>query len=680
MLCAFIFWVYVEKNLEISRQINKQVESTKELYENKLNSETELMSAVMEILAEKPQMQAAWLARDRTALQKLTSPLYKDLRNKYRITHFYFHDLDRITFFRAYNPEKYGDKSKHLTLLEAQKTGRKSVGIEVGSLGTLTLRVVYPWWIEGKLVGYIEMGEEIEYIIGGLNKVLGNDILVLVYKKYLTREKWEKGMRLFGRKGNWDQFSSVVIISNTLMNIPQSLVNLHEEHHEHHEISAAPADHDISVGGRFYRVGFFPLLDIASREVGDMLVLYETTKEFSTARYHILVNSIACIIIGGVLFGLFSIVLGRTEKTLYRKHYFQMMLNAVLNASLKQLSLDMVLDRIIDQIISIPWLDLELKGAIFLVGEQPDKLVLKSFKNFSQKQQNLCAEVGLGKCVCGKAALTRKIQYADCSDGLHEIQYEGIAPHGHYCVPIVSSSKLLGVLNLYVKEGHRRDKEEEDLMQTLAKALAGIIERKQLEERLRKDLMQTLAKALAGIIERKQLEERLRREAMFDALTGLLNRRHLSRNLHTAMTSAKRYNYPLSLCLFDVDHFKSINDNHGHSAGDQVLIALSKTIKEEMRQADFAGRYGGDEFCVIFPHTGASDGEKCLERMRRKIEEKVLEEGVGLPFSVTCSFGLAEMTSGMADQEELLKIADQAMYQAKKGGGNRIIVFHPEKE
>jgi len=655
MLCAFIFWVYVEKNLEISRQINKQVESTKELYENKLFSETELMSAVMEILAEKPQMQAAWLARDRTALQKLTSPLYRDLRNKYRITHFYFHDLNRITFFRAYNPEKYGDKSKHLTLQEAQKTGQKSVGIEIGSLGTLTLRVVYPWWIEGKLVGYIEMGEEIEHIIEGLNKILGNDILVLVYKKFITREKWEKGMRLFGRKGNWDQFSSVVIIGNTLMNIPPSIVNLHEEHHEHHEVSAAPADRDISVGDRYYRVGFFPLLDIASREVGDMLVLYDTTKEFSTARYHILVNSIACIVIGGVLFGLFSIVLGRTEKTLYRKHYFQVMLNAVLNTSLKQLSLDMVLNRIIDQIVSIPWLDLELKGAIFLVGEQPDKLVLRAFKNISQKQQNLCREVGLGTCVCGKAALTREIKYADCSDDLHDIQYEGIAPHGHYCIPLLSSNKLLGVLNLYVKEGHRGDKEEEGLMQTLAKALA-------------------------GIIERKQLEERLRREAMFDALTGLLNRRHLNRNLHAAMTSATRYNYPLSLCLFDIDHFKSINDNYGHSAGDQVLDTLSKTIKKEMRQADFAGRYGGDEFCVIFPHTDVSDGKKCLERIRRKIEENVFEAGVGQSFSVTCSFGLAEMTSGMDDQEELLKIADQAMYQAKKEGGNRVIAFQPKKK
>lgn len=655
MLCAFIFWVYVEKNLEISRQINKQVESTKELYENKLNSEAELMSAVMEILAEKPQMQAAWLARDRTALQKLTSPLYRDLRTKYRITHFYFHDLNRITFFRVYNPEKHGDKSKHLTLLEAQKTGLKSVGIEIGSLGTLTLRVVYPWWIEGKLVGYIEMGEEIEYIIEGLNKILNIDILVLVYKKFITREKWEKGMRLLGRKGNWDQISSVVIIGNTLMNIPQSLVSLHEEHHEHHEVSAAPADRDISIGGRYYRVGFFPLLDVASREVGDMLVLYETTKEFSKARYHILVNSIACIVIGGVLFGLFFMVLGRTEKTLYRKHYFQVMLNAVLNASLKQLSLDVVLNRIIDQITSIPWLDLESKGAIFLVGEQPDKLVLKSFKNFSQRQQGICTEVDVGNCVCGMAALTREIQFTDYCGGLHEAKYQSIDPHGHYCIPILSSNKLLGVLNLYIKEGYRRDKEEEDLMQTLAKALA-------------------------GIIERKQLEERLRREAMFDALTGLLNRRHLNRNLHSAMISAKRYNYPLSLCLFDIDHFKSINDNHGHSAGDQVLSTLSKIIQEEMREADFAGRYGGDEFCVIFPHTDASDGEKCLERMRRKMEEKIFEAGIGLSFSVTCSFGLAEMTSGMDDQEELLKIADQAMYQAKKGGGNRIIAFHPEEK
>jgi len=340
----------------------------------------------------------------------------------------------------------------------------------------------------------------------------------------------------------------------------------------------------------------------------------------------------------------------RTEEMLQQKHNYQNTLNAILNISLKPYSLEEMLDRILEQIISISWLDLQPKGVIFVVEGLPHVLIMKSYCGFDPALEEMCARVPFGRCLCGRAALNREVQFASCFDDRHENLVEEMAPHGHYCLPILSSGKLLGVLGLYLNEGHQHNKEEENVIQSIANVLAGIIERQQLEERLRK-------------------------EALFDGLTGLLNRRHLNRDLHTIMTAAQRYHYPLSLCLGDVDRFKSVNDNYGHNAGDQVLVALSRIIKEEMRETDLAARYGGDEFCIVFPHTEASGGKKCLERVCRRLEKEVFKKEDGQSFSATCSFGLAELTSGMSDEEELLKFADQAMYQAKKSGGNGVALY-----
>ncbi|HIJ56132.1 MAG TPA: CBS domain-containing protein [Deltaproteobacteria bacterium] len=162
----------------------------------------------------------------------------------------------------------------------------------------------------------------------------------------------------------------------------------------------------------------------------------------------------------------------------------QAVINSLLRHSLEDMSLDELLKRSLELIFSIPWLAFEKQGSIFLVENNSNALVMKAEVGLAGSIKKACARIDFGKCLCGQAAATRKIQFADCLDERHEIQYDGIIPHGHYCVPICYSNETLGVINIYVREGHRFAKRERDFLFAVANTLAGIIMRKRLEKEL----------------------------------------------------------------------------------------------------------------------------------------------------------------------------------------------------
>lgn len=172
------------------------------------------------------------------------------------------------------------------------------------------------------------------------------------------------------------------------------------------------------------------------------------------------------------------------EEKLQRRHQIQSALNAMLNVSLKPYRLQKLLDLILQQIVSIDWISLQARGAIFLLGDHPDKLVMTANRNIPKSQKRICSQVPFEICYCGKAASTKKVQFTDHVGKRHGNRYEGMPSHGHYCVPIQSGNKILGVLYLCLEEGHRYQKEEEDFLLAIADMLAGIIKRKQAEEKL----------------------------------------------------------------------------------------------------------------------------------------------------------------------------------------------------
>ena len=172
------------------------------------------------------------------------------------------------------------------------------------------------------------------------------------------------------------------------------------------------------------------------------------------------------------------------DEQLQMSYQTLIVLNKVLLASLQPVLLENLLDMVIDHIISIPWLSLETERGIFLAED--GALALKTQRNLPASLQAMCARVPFGRCLCGRAAVSGKIEFAGCIDERHENTYEGISPHGHYCIPITSADGILGVVVLYLKEGHTRDEREENFLNATASVLAGIIQRKRTEEALKK--------------------------------------------------------------------------------------------------------------------------------------------------------------------------------------------------
>ena len=160
-------------------------------------------------------------------------------------------------------------------------------------------------------------------------------------------------------------------------------------------------------------------------------------------------------------------------------------LNNLLHIALKDISLEETLKQFIEEITSLSWLALESKGAIFLVGKDPGVLEMKAHHALDPHMLKKCAKVPFGSCLCGRSALTEEIQFADYVDSRHEFTYENMYPHGHYCIPIISSSKtIIGVITLYVREGHRRNQGEENYLIAVANTVAGVVELKKAQQQL----------------------------------------------------------------------------------------------------------------------------------------------------------------------------------------------------
>ncbi|MEO5377676.1 MAG: diguanylate cyclase [Magnetococcus sp. DMHC-6] len=180
------------------------------------------------------------------------------------------------------------------------------------------------------------------------------------------------------------------------------------------------------------------------------------------------------------------------------------------------------------------------------------------------------------------------------------------------------------------------------------------------------------AALIRDVTEEKKLEQKLRLMSFTDKLTGLFNRRYLEEILAKEFDRCQRYNQELSLLFFDVDHFKKFNDVYGHDMGDRVLEEIGKIANQKFRKPDYACRYGGEEFCLILPNTGSQGAYQAAENFRQHVEQMLVD---GL--HVTISIGCVTMPQCQAaNPESFLKFADSALYEGKRAGRNRVILWH----
>jgi len=282
---------------------------------------------------------------------------------------------------------------------------------------------------------------------------------------------------------------------------------------------------------------------------------------------------------------------------------------------------------------------------LFLV--EGEHLVLAAHHGLSDDFVANHANMTIHDCLCGMAVRSGELLVSENFqiDPRRTILLPGEAPHGCVIVPLAGNHGVVGVLFLYSAVGHRPKKEKLRMLRT-AGSLLGVA------------------------IENIRQYEDVTLKANTDALTGLVNRRYLAIFLEKFVSTAIRFNRPLSVLMIDVDHFKKYNDTFGHPAGDKLLIQVAEIISCQVRAMDVAARYGGEEFIVLLPETDAEGAMIIAERIRLKIDELT---------EVTISLGIAVYIKNNDSGEMLIKRADTALYRAKENGRNRVEMAGAER-
>jgi two-component system, cell cycle response regulator len=177
----------------------------------------------------------------------------------------------------------------------------------------------------------------------------------------------------------------------------------------------------------------------------------------------------------------------------------------------------------------------------------------------------------------------------------------------------------------------------------------------------------------------EMFQRQMYESALRDGLTKAFNKKYFTDRLESEFTFATRHVSPLALVLFDIDHFKKVNDTHGHQAGDHVLFEISTLLSSALRAEDVFARYGGEEFAVICRGSDESQAQVVGERMRKAVEgHRFVYEGTLIP--VTISVGIAVLpNAAVKDANDIVGFADQALYKSKNGGRNRVTVYKPDK-
>ena len=211
--------------------------------------------------------------------------------------------------------------------------------------------------------------------------------------------------------------------------------------------------------------------------------------------------------------------------------------------------------------------------------------------------------------------------------------------------------------------------------------LLGAIASKSMENTINKEdisYLEQIASQTSTTINRANVYAEILKHATLDALTGFYNRRQLEERIKQEISSAKRQKTSLCAIMIDIDYFKQVNDTYGHAAGDLVLKTVSKIIRSQLREYDIAGRYGGEEFAILLPFTQEDEAVMVAERLRKAVANKVIDltkvnsESENRNIQVTISLGVYKY---IGKDNELLKNADKALYEAKAKGRNQVILY-----
>ena len=314
LFLIIIFAFFTHQRRELKDEISKNLHSSERILKEDIEKDAMSLLGLLEFIVADKQLESALINKDHEALKHLGSPLFNHLKYEHNVTHFTFIDPDRTNIIRLHDVSLFGDKVNRYTCLEAQRTGKPSYGIELGLLGTFTLRVVVPWYVQGKLIGYVELGTDINRIVNRIKNTLVIEPFVFIKKSLLDQKNWESGMKMLGYQGNWNMMSDYVINNAGAANVPESLIRIFADNNflKRQNIYLLESSKD-----KKHNIGFISLLDASGKDVGFMVIVDDYSDrmkyDIKTSVIAFLISLIIILFILGFLYKILSRIANRLD-------------------------------------------------------------------------------------------------------------------------------------------------------------------------------------------------------------------------------------------------------------------------------------------------------------------------------------------------------------------------------
>lgn len=313
LLGIFVLGVNWYQQRHVAEQAANLPKQFEKLFAVRLKTDAESLSMALNALQLDDKLRAAFREKNRDAILNRAQPLFETLRSRSNVTHMYFTGPDRVNLLRVHQPARHGDRIDRITTLEAEKTGKLYYGIELGPLGTFTLRVVSPWYDENRqLLGFVELGKEIGEIVHEMQEVLDAEFIVEIDKRYINRQAWEESMKMLGRDSIWGDPAQPTIIYHSTGVVPSALAPILAQA----DRNARGKMLELTLAGRHYCGNFLPLLDAGGRRVGQILPLLDVSELRVDARRMLLLVGWMVLGVGAVLFLIFYNIAERVQRQL----------------------------------------------------------------------------------------------------------------------------------------------------------------------------------------------------------------------------------------------------------------------------------------------------------------------------------------------------------------------------
>ncbi len=679
-LGALIAGLFIEQDEHTEKELTRTVQSLQENYKAILEERAQKLIAILDSITDDAGLRKTLKTANRESMLAYTNPLFQRLKSKYKITHFYIHNPQRVNLLRVHQPERYGDTINRFTMLAAERSGNTSYGVELGPLGIFTLRAVSPIWDQGSILGYIELGEEVDSLISNIAPILDVELIIAIDKDFIKRADWETGMRMLARETNWDQYPDSVIALQTHQ-LPADIISTLMKQGAKSR-SAESGGIEVVWQDRRYRLASAELLDAGNRVVGELLVLRDMTARINSSHTTLLLIAAGALLLSVVLISFFYFVLDQAENALItcwqswqedgdkkKPHISIHKILIFLMVSIFTAELAVML--ILPENFSMMQAALIDAGILIIVLFPMLYLIITS-ANVQQRKQYLQIEhvaQRMGRILDQSA---NEI-YIFNADDMHFVEVsEGARKHLGYNM---NELKQLTPVDLKPEftygefedliEPQLQGKEQQLTFETVHECKDGT--RYPVEVSLQLSSEETPPVFIAiinDISERNKYIAELEHKALYDSLTELPNRFLLHDRLQHALKAAKRDSLHLAIIIIDIARLNDINATFGHSGGDLVLQEIANRLRKSLRKSDTVARLDSAEFALVMPAALFEHIHITIDKIHSLFEQTITVDDVAL--EIEAVFGIAMYPDHGDTADILLQRANIALRAAKK--------------